>query len=364
MMMITFNPSATYRPTIENGQITMRRSTTESKDKGSDNKANQAEAKENGQDFKTALAEVYEDNQTLNSDFGDAKQTDLQNRETSQNNMKGIQELSNSQNTATGNTTAVVESESGDSGSIKQLFSKLFSGTEEGDNMLSKFSGVAAQITGQSETTVKGIMDTAGALFKGGADGYTKAASFIGTALGLNDKAMALIGTIASLIPLLSNPFSAAGAAAAIAKFTTQVKSLMGESKSENKKASTARTNAINQQKVAQEKVKLAQKIQQDTAALQEKIKVTMEKIKDSKKITEKEMKELLQAKETLTKLNTPKNTNTTIAQNKVIPPQQQLALAQPVVPSNPTITPPPVPTTPPSSSIVAFTPPAFTGKF
>jgi hypothetical protein len=358
MMMITFNPSLTYRPVVgSDGRVTM-----EGNRENNGKRVDKAEAKENGDALKEARLDVAEVNKDLASVQTDAVQDNLKGSQELQGNMKGIRELAMPEITAavsgTPKTTTAIVEDGGDPNLMKQLFGKLFEGGEQGNDMLKNFAGIASTITGKSTEDITKVMDVAGGLFKEGKLDLGNAAEFIGKALGLNEKA---VGLIATAYALLSNPFTAGGAAALF----QQAMGLITQSKGENKKASEKKKTAVDKQKIAQEQVKKAQEIQQKTAVLQVQIKDAMEKIKNSQILTKDQIEKLVKAKEAL-KPNAPKPTdaNATIAQNKVIPPQQQLALAQPVVPSNPTITPPPVPTTPPSSSIVAFTPPAFTGKF
>lgn len=355
--MITFNPSLTYRPVVgSDGQVTM-----EGSRENNGKRVDKAEAKENGDTLKEARLDVAEANKDLASVQTDAVQDNLKGSQELQGNMKGIRELAMPEITAavsgTPKTTTAIVEDGGDPNLMKQLFGKLFAGGEQGNDMLQNFAGIASTITGKSTEDITKVMDVAGGLFKEGKLELGNAAEFIGKALGLNEKA---VGLIATAYALLSNPFTAGGAAALF----QQAMALITESKGENKKASEKKKTATDKQKIAQEQVKKGQEIQQKTAVLQVQIKDAMEKIKNSQILTKDQIEKLVKAKEAL-KPNAPKptDTNATIAQNKVVPPQQQLALAQPVVPSNPTVTPPPVPRIQPSN-IVAFAPPAFTGKF
>jgi hypothetical protein len=354
MMMITFNPTLTYRPVVgSDGKVTM-----EGNKENNGKRVDKAEAKKNGETLKAARLDVADANKELTAVQTDAVQNKLKGSQELQDNMKGIRVLAMPEITAavsgTPKTTTAIVEDGGDPNLMKQLFGKLFDGSEQSRDMLKNFAGIASTITGKSTEDITKVMDVAGGLFKDGKLDLGNAAEFIGKALGLNEKA---VGLIATAYALLSDPVTAGGAPALFQR----AMGLMTESKGQNKKASEKKKTAADKQKIAQEQVKKAQETQQKTAVLQVQIKDAMEKIKNSQILTKDQIEKLVKAKEALKPNATkPVGTNATIALNKSVSPQQQLALNQPIVPSNPTVTPPPSVTPVATANVPAF----LGGKF
>ncbi len=342
----TMSIPANYTTGVQNGQIVVQKNYTTD------------DAKEVKTDLTQQRNDIQADVQALTTAKTETTQALTEGRQDLTKGLENIQKLAlpeiNSALNLPATSTGGAEDEGGgDPGLTQQLFSQLFSGGENGNNLLKNFAGLASTLTGKSVEDVATVLDSAKGLFEDGKLNLENAAGFVAKALGLNEKA---IGLIATAYTLLSNPFTAAGAAALF----QQAMGLMNESKENKTQANTQQTTAEQRQQAAQQQAQLAQAKIQQTAAFQAQIAEAMKKLKDNQVLTKEQLEKLVKAsedlkkKQNLTKVNQP-NINQTMKENTL----------QPVKLNSPTVVPTVAPNTEaPSLKPASFPQPAFSGTF